>query len=122
MKIVVNTACGGFELPEELEAPLCKKGYDLDGWFESDRNLRTEDILVKWVEKNADDLGYAKVNGGCTLYVIYIPDQATDWMLNEDDGAEYVIYVVNGKLYLKWDSVLSGGEGGPANGKINKEE
>lgn len=37
MKIVVNTACGGFELPEELEAPLCEKGYDLDGWFESDR-------------------------------------------------------------------------------------
>lgn len=122
MKIVVNTVCGGFELPEELEAPLSNKGYNLDGWFESDRNLRTEDILVKWVEEHADENGYAEVNGYCTLYVIDIPDETTDWMLNTIEGAEDITYVIDGKLYVKWDSVLSGGEGGPANEKINKEE
>ena len=119
MKIVVNTVCGGFELPEELEAPLSNKGYNLDDW---DLNLRMDSILVRWVEKHADEHGYAKVNNYCTLYVIDIPDEATDWMLNQIEGAEYVTYVVDGKLYVKWDSVLSGGEGGPANEKINKEE
>ena len=123
MKIVVNTVCGGFELPAELEEPLSNKGYDLYSWFEKDRNLRTEDILVKWVEEHSDFTRHAKVNNYCTLYTIDIPDEATDWMLNQIEGAEDVTYVVDGKLYLKWDNALSsGGYGGPANEKINKED
>lgn len=61
MKIVVNTACGGFELPEELEAPLCEKGYDLDGWFESDRPRCGNEIkyaIESTIEKIRKERGY----------------------------------------------------------------
>ena len=40
------------------------------------------------------------VNGICAkLKVVEIPEEATDWEINEYDGLESITYVVDGKLH-----------------------
>jgi hypothetical protein len=40
------------------------------------------------------------INGACAkLKVVEIPEEATDWELNEYDGLESITYVVDGKLH-----------------------
>lgn len=80
MKIVINRAFGGFEVPEELVSVVGDR-WDCD---------RTMPELVKWVEEHEDDTD---------LGVEIIPDEATDYEILEYDGLETVIYVVDGKLY-----------------------
>lgn len=107
MKIVINVLNEGITVPKELIERLTKKEYYVDGWFVPyDRNLRTDDILVKWVEEHSDADGYADVDDYCMLYIIDIPDEATDWMLNEYFCGETITYVVDGMLHTARDSTL----------------
>lgn len=89
MKIVINTCYGGFSITNEAAKLLgYKDGYawDID---------RTNPNLVKLVEAGAP------VGGAFSkLEVVEIPDEATDWAINEYDGLEEVIYVLDGKIYL----------------------
>lgn len=87
MEIVINRCFGGFSLSKEAAALLGVRPYD---------NVdRTDYRLVQVVK----DLG-ERTNGHCArLEVVELPDETTDWMVNEYDGAETVIYVVNGKLH-----------------------
>ena len=87
MEIVINTCWGGFSLSEEAASILGVHPYD---------NVdRTDYRLVQVVK----DLG-ERANGRCAnLEVVELPDETTDWEINEYDGAETVIYVVNGKLH-----------------------
>ena len=81
MKMVINADYGGFGLgvADQYEDWVCS--------LESDR---TNAELIKFVETHPNECG--------DLEVIIIPDEATDWEMNECDGWETVIYVLNGKI------------------------
>ena len=81
MKMVINANYGGFglDVAEQYEDWV----YDL----ESDR---TNAELVEFVETHPDECG--------DLAIINIPKEATDWEMDEYDGWESVIYVLNGKI------------------------
>ena len=85
MKLVINTEFGGFSIPE----PFCKK-Y---GFAPHDRIARNDERLVNFVGEEGYEiwLGF--------LEVVEIPDNATDYFIDEYDGIERVISVVDGKLH-----------------------
>lgn len=87
MKLVINTCYGGFETPEGFDAL-----YSDEDNFGIDRD---DPRLVEYCESHPDELKF-----GCThLSIVELPDTATDYYINEYDGAEEVIYVLNGKLH-----------------------
>lgn len=81
-KFVINVEYGGFELPEEwLEAHGYEDEYEVG---------RDDPDLVKAVEDGL--LPH--------LSVVTVPEEATDTLLNEYDGAEELYYVLDGKIYI----------------------
>jgi len=87
MKVVINVKFGGFSLPKEF----CKK-YNMN---EYDDIERTDERLVKFVmsHKNSVEVSFGR------LVAEEIPDNATDYMITEYDGAESIYYVLDGKIY-----------------------
>ena len=81
MKIVVNGAFGGYGFGVDKELKTLINKYEND---------RTNPELVACVENNPNRCG--------DLEITEIPDNATDWDINEYDGLETVIYVVDGKI------------------------
>lgn len=81
MKMVINADYGGFGLgvAEQYEDWVCELECD-----------RFNAELIEFVENHPDECG--------DLAVINIPDEATDWEMDEYDGWESVIYVLNGKI------------------------
>jgi hypothetical protein len=81
MKIVINNAYGGYgcDVAEEFE--------ELVWQYENDR---TAPELVEFVENHPKECG--------DLTVVEIPDTATDYYINEYDGYESVLFVVDGKI------------------------
>jgi len=86
MKLVINTSFGGFCLPDEF----CEL-HGLERWDSVDRD---QPELVSYVEAQ----GQVQTLYG-ELEVVEIPDEATDWELDNYDGQESITYVLNGKLY-----------------------
>jgi hypothetical protein len=82
MKMVINANYGGFgmDVAEQYEDWVRDLGGD-----------RFNAELVEFVETHPDECG--------DLAVITIPDEATDWEMDEYDGWESVIYVLNGKIF-----------------------
>lgn len=82
MKLVINGTYGGYGygVADEFEALVEK--------YEDDR-IAPE--LIAFVENHPDDCG--------DLNVVEIPDESTDYLIDEYDGAETVYYVVGGKIY-----------------------
>ena len=92
MKIVINVCFGGFGLSDEAEAFFEKRIE----WL-NDSELRTNPLFIQKVEEKSE-----WVSNDCSkLKVVEIPDEATDWEINEYDGWENIIYVKNGKIYHK---------------------
>lgn len=89
MKIVINKCFGGFGLSEKAKEIL-----DIDNSFDEYQIDRNDPKLIEVVETLGDEANgrYAR------LRVVNIPDDATDWELDEYDGAEEVLFVVNGKI------------------------
>ena len=84
MKIVLNKDYGGFSLPLEY----CDL---LDCWcYDYGMEERLDPVLIKMVEEGCDNFD---------LEVVEIPDTATDWAIDEYDGLESIVYVVDGKLH-----------------------
>lgn len=83
MQIVLNKAYGGFKTPKEFD-DFCEKFN-----YVPDENIYTDPVLVTMVSRGCSNLD---------LVVVEIPDEATDWELNEYDGWETITYVVDGKL------------------------
>lgn len=79
MKMVINADYGGY-------------GYGVAEQYEDlvNGNDRFNAELIEFVETHPNECG--------DLVVINIPDEATDWELDEYDGWESVIYVLNGKI------------------------
>ena len=82
MKIVINANYGGYgcDVSEQYE--------DLVDRYQNDR---TNPELVSFVENHPNDCG--------DLEVMTIPDNATDWDIQDYDGNETLIYVVDGKIH-----------------------
>jgi len=85
MKLVVNICFGGFGLSDEAYAWLGT--YDTPD--------RDDPRLVECVRTLGEEANgiFAELN------IVEIPDGATDWEIREYDGAESVIYVLNGKIH-----------------------
>ena len=84
MKIVINGDFGGFGYGienEEFSTFVNELEYD-----------RENPELVAFVENHPEDRG--------DLVIVTIPDNATDYMINENDGFEELIYVVDGKIHF----------------------
>ena len=84
MKIVINANFGGYG------CDVSEQYVDLVDRYEGDR---TNPELVAFVENHPDDCG--------DLAIMTIPDNATDWDIQDYDGCETLIYVVDGKIYYR---------------------
>ena len=82
MKIVINANFGGYG------CDVSEQYVDLVDRYEGDR---TNPELVAFVENHPNDCG--------DLASVTIPDNATDWDIQDYDGNEDLIYVVDGKIH-----------------------
>ena len=83
MKLVINGTYGGYGygVADEFEALVGKYWDD-----------RTAPELVAFVEGHPDDCG--------DLKVVEIPDESTDYLIEQCDGAETILYVINGIIHF----------------------
>lgn len=82
-KIVINAEYGAFHAPQEL--------IETYGWNKNyiySDEIRSDPALVEWVEKNPDN----------ELAIVYLPDNATTYHIEEYDGLETVLAVINNKI------------------------
>lgn len=87
MKYVINVCYGGFGLKREYLEEL---GFECDWQVD-----RADKRLIEMVETLGNEIADAFAD----LKVVEIPDDATDWRLDEYDGTETITYVKNGKMY-----------------------
>ena len=93
MKIVIFESYGRFFLPESF----CEKyGLPTDDDFAENFD-RTDERLVALAEEDAK--GKDPYSLDYTYLAVEIPDNATDWIIENYDGLEWVTYVVDGKIY-----------------------
>lgn len=87
MKLVINKCFGGFSVNDNIVKMLnLESRYDL----EDDRtNAKLIELIESGVNVNSE---YSD------LVVVEIPDDATDYKINEYDGYETVYYVLDGKI------------------------
>ena len=89
MKIVLNKCYGGFSLSAgACKALGLKSRYTIIA--------RNDERLISLMEEHGSEW----VSGDCAALVpVDIPDNCTDWEMDEYDGWERITYVVDGKLY-----------------------
>ena len=87
MKVVLNTCYGGFSLPKEF--------CDKYGFSQYSSIERTDPRLVAFVEEHAEQCQHFNY---ANLTVVEVPEEATDWQINEYDGMESIIAVIDGKI------------------------
>ena len=91
MKVVINTEYGGFCLKDSVCELL-----GCDDPYSRDVELRTNPQLISLIE----ELGAENVEADYSaLEIAEIPDDATDWDIQEYDGSETIVYVLDGKLH-----------------------
>lgn len=89
MKLVLNKRFGGFGISDSAAEILGIDKYDF-----IDRN---DENLIALI----DEKGSEFVSGSfAKLKIVEIPDAYTDYTIDEYDGMERVIYVLNGKLHF----------------------
>ena len=88
MKLIINVCYGEFSVKDEI-----LKQLDIPEETKR-RPLRTNQQLINLIESGVD------VNRlHSKLCVVEVPDNTTDYMIMEYDGAETVYYVVDGKIH-----------------------
>lgn len=87
MKIVINDYFGEYGLSEDF---LTKYGEEFTGLERDDPRLVA--AIEEFGEEESSDY-CAK------LHIVEIPDDYTDYYIDEYDGAESIIYVKDGKLH-----------------------
>ena len=86
MKFVLNKCYGGFDLSEEAQEILGQADYEIK---------RDDPDLLALIEEKGIQFVQGKY---AKLKIVEIPESATDFTLDEYDGWERIIYVVDGKL------------------------
>lgn len=96
MLYVINAAFGGFSVPDEVMNALGCDRYA----FHYENDIRTDETLIEWVFEHRNVVGN-------DLALVDIPENATDWEIDEYDGFESIIAVVDGKIVHlgAWDGV-----------------
>ena len=90
MKVVLNKCFGGFSLSQYAADLL---GVDVYG---DPDEVRFDPQLVAYIEA----FGSKRMSGSyAKLEIVEIPDNYTDYELDEYDGIERITYVVDGKIY-----------------------
>ena len=89
MKIVLNKCYGGFGISD-----FARECLGLEDRFINPDEIRTNESLIQMVECNSKLVSAPLAR----LRVIEIPEEATDWYVDDYDGMEELIYVMNGKL------------------------
>lgn len=91
MQMVINCCFGGFSLSEKAVEMLgAESPYEYN-----EESRRSDPKLIEVVETLGGD-----ADGDCAnLYVVDIPDDATDFLINDYDGYETVYYVLDGKIH-----------------------
>lgn len=89
MKVLFNNCYGGFGFSKAfLETHSVIQDRDCD---------RTSPELIKMVE----DFGFEQASSNFSaLAIALVPDEATDWWIDEYDGYESVYYVLDGKRHV----------------------
>jgi hypothetical protein len=94
MKVVINGCYGGFGLSKEAYEFLNIGYRESTGFCHPDnfdirvdsKDFRSSENLIKCVESLGE-----KANGRCaSLEIIEIPDDVTDWYIDEYDGMETI--------------------------------
>lgn len=89
MKLVINKRFGGFGISNSAAEIL---GIDKYDFIE-----RENEDLISLIEEKGSEF----VSGSfAKLQIVEIPDSTTDYIIDEYDGMERVIYVLNGKLHF----------------------
>lgn len=92
MKIVINRCFGGFSLSHMVCDYLgIKSPYQ---YSNPTKKNRCNPALIEAVER----FGREASDSFSAVAVVKIPDEATDFLINEYDGAESIYYVLNGKI------------------------
>jgi hypothetical protein len=86
MKFVLNKCYGGFDLSEEAQEILGQADFEI---------RRDDPDLLALIEEKGIQFVQGKY---AKLKVVEVPESATDFILDEYDGWERIIYVVDGKL------------------------
>lgn len=85
MKIVVNSCVGGFGVNREI---LKKYNIQMDR-----EKIRTDEKLIQLIESGVNcNTDFSK------LEIVDIPSEATDYYVENHDGLEIVLYVLDGKI------------------------
>lgn len=90
MKILINRDYGGFGVKKEF-----LQAVGLDNLFhDEDIKIRTNPQLIEWVEQGIN-IGESYSD----LVVYEIPKEATDYYIEDYDGFEKLMCVLNGKIH-----------------------
>lgn len=92
-EILVNKKYGGFGFSKEMKEELGKRLGEKIDW---DDDYATNPEAVALVKERGSKWASGRF---AKLEIVEIPDEATDWCLEENDGLEQIVYVVNGKLH-----------------------
>lgn len=86
MKFVINTCYGGFGINAKWRTKNCEKAcYE---------NCHKCAKLIQAIEKKEEIVD----NYFSKLTIVEIPDEATDYEIQEYDGCESLLYVLDGKI------------------------
>lgn len=86
MKVILNKCFGGFNINETIA-----KKYGVDAYDESARYNKN---IINLIESGTDCSGLF-----AQLEVVELPENTTDYEINDYDGFESIIYVVDGKIH-----------------------
>lgn len=93
MEIVINRGYGGFGLSEKACEYL---GLSKDDSYAYNAYVtRTEPKLIECIKALGEDASSRSAH----LKVVTIPEESTDYCIENYDGAEIVIYVIDGKIH-----------------------
>lgn len=94
MKVVINRCYGGFGLSDEfIETYPQFEEYNYC-WY-SDRDKRSDQNFISAIE----NFGLEKSKGhSASLKIIELPNDTTDWEIEEYSGNESITCVVDGKI------------------------
>lgn len=104
MEIVINTNYGNYGVSNRA-ANAIRKAHETEET--SGNKFRMSPTLINFIKtygSKAASASYAH------LKIVNIPDDATDWRIQEYDGLESILYVLDGKIHKIYEEEEEEGE------------